>query len=300
MFRQLSQKRRDELMLAAFLLAPAAIIMGAVTLYPLLSALSISTQRWDLTRPADGTPFIGLDNYIWVLNDPQFWQSAQVTVAFVVMAVALEITLGLLIALMLNREFPGRGIVRVLALLPWAVPQVVNAIMWKWILNPSYGALNGLLYQFGLIDRYIIWLGDPWLALVMVVIADAWKETPFIMLLFLAALQTIPKDLYEAARVDGANRLSMFFHITLPLIRPTLFVALALRTIWALKSFDLIYALTAGGPSGATEVLGYYTYIKSFVSLNLGRGAAAAYIMTAAVLVLVLIYQRALYREVEY
>mgnify|MGYP001488355246 CR=1 FL=1 len=187
-----------------------------------------------------------------------------------------------------------------LALLPWAVPAVVNGIMWKWILNPSYGALNGFLYSLGLIDNYIIWLGSPTLALAMVVLADVWKETPFIMLLFLAALQTIPKELYEAARVDGANPVQSFFHVTLPLIRPTLFVAVALRTIWALKSFDLIYTLTAGGPSSGTSVIGYYTYLKSFVSLQLGRGAAVAYIMTFFVLLLVIVYQRVLYREVKY
>jgi ABC-type sugar transport system permease subunit len=160
-----------------------------------------------------------------------------------------------------------------------------------------------LLYEVGILETardYIIWLGEPDLALVMVVVADVWKETPFIMLLFLAALQTIPPDLYEAAKVDGSRSWSILFRITIPLIRPTLFVALALRTIWALKSFDLIYALTSGGPSGSTSVLGHYTYIKSFVSLDLGHGSAAAYIMTILVLILVLAYQRALYREVEY
>jgi multiple sugar transport system permease protein len=187
-----------------------------------------------------------------------------------------------------------------LALLPWAVPSVVNGIMWKWIMNASYGALNGLLYSLGIIKDYIIWLGSPSLALAMVVWADVWKETPFIMLLILAALQTIPKDLYEAARVDGANAIQTFFNVTIPLIRPVLFVAVALRTIWALKSFDLIYTLTSGGPSGGTSVVGYYTYLKSFVNLNLGRGAASAYIMTVVVLVLVVVYQRVLYREVRY
>jgi ABC-type sugar transport system permease subunit len=171
--------------------------------------------------------------------------------------------------------------------------------MWKWILNPSYGALNGFLYSLGIIDEYVIWLGSRELALVMVVLADVWKETPFIMLLFLSALQTIPEDLYEAARVDGANPVQALFKITIPMIRPTLFVAVALRTIWALKSFDLIYTLTAGGPSGGTSVIGYYTYIKTFVSLNLGRGSAVAYIMTFVVAALVLVYQRALYRKDE-
>jgi ABC-type sugar transport system permease subunit len=214
--------------------------------------------------------------------------------------VITEICLAIAIALLLNRPFRGRWLVRMLALLPWAVPSVVNGIMWKWILNPSYGALNGFLYSLGIIKDYVIWLGSPTLALIMVILADVWKETPFIMLLVLAALQTIPKDLYEAARVDGASAWQTFSRITIPLIQPVLFVAIALRTIWALKSFDLIYTLTAGGPSGGTSVIGYYTYLKSFVSLNLGRGAAVAYIMTAIVFVLIIIYQRMLYREVKY
>ena len=298
--RRISPLRWRELTLAAALMAPAFLIMAAVTLYPLVSAFVISLRRWNLMRPEEGQPFVGLENYRFTLGDPVFWQSVRVTVIFVVLAVTLEIVLGLLIALMLNRPFRGRAFVRMVALLPWAIPSVVNGIMWKWILNPSYGALNGLLQSLGLIDRYVIWLGEPLRALFMVVLADVWKETPFIMLLFLAALQTIPVDLYDSARVDGASRLQQLWHITLPLIRPTLFVAVALRTIWALKSFDLIYTLTAGGPSGGTSVIAYYTYLKSFVSLQLGRGAAVAYLMTAVVAVLVVLYQRALYREVEY
>lgn len=301
--RSMSPLRRSRLILALALIAPAALIMLAVTLYPLLHSFYISFVRWNLTRPQEGTPFVGLSNYAYILNDSRFWSSVQVTAVFAVLAVSLEIVLGFLIALMLNREFRGRTLVRMLALLPWAIPSVVNGIMWKWILNPRYGALNGLLLQLGVIkspDEYIIWLGDPGLALVMVVLADVWKETPFIMLLFLAALQTIPKDLYEAARVDGAGRWRTLFSITIPLIRPTLFVAVALRTIWALKNFDLIYTLTAGGPSNGTSVIGYYTYIESFVALDLGRGAAVAYLLTFAVMALVILYQRALYREVHY
>lgn len=298
--KRMSRRRREEMWLTIALTAPALLAITFVTAYPLLYSLWISLHRWDLTKPKEGHPFVGLANYAQVLADPQFQQSVKVTVIFVVCDVSLAILLGLVCALALNREFRGRNLVRMLALLPWAVPAVVNGIMWKWILNPSYGALNGLLYQLGLIDRYIVWMGEPASALAMVILADVWKETPFIMLLFLAALQTIPKDLYEAARVDGASALHSLFHITLPLIRPMLFVALALRTIWALKSFDLIYTLTAGGPSGGTTVVGYYTYLKSFVSLQFGLGSAVAYIMTAVVLVLVLFYQRTLYKEVEY
>ncbi len=298
--KRLSRRQRQELGLAAFLITPALLIMAVVTIFPLLRSLWVSMHKWDLMRPQEGHPFVGLDNYADILADPIFWSSVWVTLLFVALAVAIEICLGLAIALLLNRGLKGQGFVRLMALLPWAVPAVVNGIMWKWILNPSYGALNGFLFSLGVIDTYIIWLGSPLIALIMVVLADVWKETPFIMLLFLAALQTIPRDLYEAARVDGATALQSLFKITLPLIRPTLFVAVALRTIWALKSFDLIYTLTAGGPSNGTAVLGYYTYLKSFVSLQLGRGAAVAYLMTLAVVVLVLIYQRALYREVEY
>ena len=296
----MSKQKRGDLTFMGLLIAPAALIMLVVTVYPLVRSFWISLLTWDLTRPAIGHPFAGLKNYQFVLQDPTFWQSAKSTLLFVVGAVTLEIVLGLALALLLNRDFIGKNIVRMLALLPWAIPAVVNGIMWKWILNPSFGALNGLLKSLGIIDQYVIWLGDPTLAMVMCILADVWKETPFIMLLFLAALQTIPKDLYEAARVDGASAIQNLFNITIPLISPTLFVAISLRTIWALKSFDLIYTLTAGGPSGSTTVIGYYTYLKTFVSLNLGRGAAVAYLMTLVVLALVLIYQRALYREDQY
>ena len=295
--------QRSRIRLAIALISPAAIIMLTVTVYPLVQSLYMSVVKWNLMRPQSIGTFVGLDNYVFVLGDPRFWRSVAITLEFTAIAVALEISLGVLIAVMLNREFPGRAWVRMLALLPWAIPPVVNGVLWKWILNPRSGALNGLLLDLGIIkspDDYIIWLGTPQLALLMVVLADVWKETPFIVLLMLAALQTIPRTLYEAARVDGAGRVRTLIHITLPLIAPTLFVAVSLRTIWALKSFDLIYTLTAGGPSDGTTVIGYYTYLLSFVSLDMGRGAASAYLMTIAVMGIVLLYQRLLYREVRY
>jgi ABC-type sugar transport system permease subunit len=298
--KRLTRQQRENLSTAIILITPAAIIMIVITLYPLIRSFWISLHTWDLLKPGLGHPFVGLTNYLYILKDQNFWQSVKITFTFVLGAVALEITLGLALALLLNREFWGRNVVRIVVLLPWAIPAVVNGIMWKWILNPSYGSLNGLLYSMGIIDKYVVWLGTPKLALLVVILADVWKETPFIMLLFLAALQTIPKDLYEAAMVDGSNAFQSLFRITIPLISPTIFVAISLRTIWALKSFDLIYTLTAGGPSGGTTVVGYYTYLKTFINLNLGRGAAVAYLMTLVVLVLVIIYQKALYREVEY
>jgi ABC-type sugar transport system permease subunit len=298
-----SALQRSRRSLAIALISPAAVLIGLVTIYPLLQSLYMSFVKWNLGRPQSIGAFVGFDNYRFVLDDSRFWRSGLVTLEFGVMAVTLEIGLGLLIAVMLNRDFPMRWLVRILALLPWAIPPVVNGVVWKWLLNPRYGALNGLLLQLDIIktpDDYIIWLGTPTLALLMVVLADVWKETPFIMLLFLAALQTIPRDLYEAARMDGAGPIRILFSVTLPLIAPTLFVAMSLRTIWALKSFDLIYSLTAGGPSDSTSVIAYYTYLESFVSLDLGRGAAAAYLLTIVIMGLVLLYQRFLYREVRY
>lgn len=298
--RRLSRQQREDIGVGILLISPAALIMLMITAYPLISSFWISLHTWDLMKSSLGHPFVWFQNYQYILQDPKFWQSVRITFMFVIGAVLIEITLGLALASLLNREFWGRNLVRMLALLPWAIPGVVNGIMWKWILNPAYGSLNGLLFSLGIIKDYIVWLGDPYLSLFIVILADVWKETPFIMLLFLAALQTIPKDLYEAAMVDGSNAFKSFFRITLPLISPTLFVALSLRTIWALKSFDLIYTLTAGGPSGGTTVVGYYTYLKTFINLNLGRGAAVAYLMTLVVGLLVIVYQKALYREVKY
>lgn len=299
-FPGISKRKWDDSLFTILLLFPAGLIMAVVTIYPLVRSFVISLLKWDLTKHDLTHPFIGLKNYIYVLSDPTFWKSANITVYFVVGDVIITIILALSIALLLNRDFRGRNLVRMIALLPWAIPGVVNGVMWKWILNPSYGALNGLLYSLGFIDKYVIWLGNPTSALILSILTDVWKEAPFIMLLLLAALQTIPKDLYEAAKVDGANVFQAFWNVTIPLIKPTLFVAITLRTIWALKSFDLIYTLTAGGPSGGTTVIGYYTYLKTFVSLNLGRGSAVAYLMTAVVAVLIYFYQRALNKEVGY
>ncbi len=293
----MSHIKRENLRLAIIMLAPIFVILMAVSVYPLIRSFDISLRLYNLTKPGLGTPYIGLENYRFVLTDARFWQSVKVTAVFVVISVTFVIVLSTAIALLLNCEFRGRGIVRALMLVPWAIPNVANGLMWLWILNPSYGALNGLLSQLGLIDHYIVWLGDKRLALIMVILAEAWKETPFIMLMILAALQSIPKEMYEAAQVDGSRYFQTLFKITLPMIRPTLFVAITLRTIWAIKSFDLIYTLTSGGPDNATSTIGYYTYLRSFISMNLGRGSAAAWLMTLVMIGLTVLYQRALYME---
>lgn len=289
-----SPARRDNFFLSLGLMLPTILIVLIIAIYPLIKSFDISLRYFNLMKPEKGTPYVWLRNYQFVLTDQKFWRSVRSTAIFTILSVALVLFFALAIALLLNRRFPGKNFVQALMLVPWAVPGVANGLIWLWILNPSYGALNGLLSKAGIIDQYIVWLGDQNWAMTWVILAETWKETPFIMLIILAALQTIPQDLYEAARVDGASSFQSLIRITLPMIKPTFFVALTLRTIWAIKSFDLIYTLTSGGPADATNVIGYYTYQKAFVSMNLGRGSAAVWLMTLVMIILTIFYQRAL------
>jgi multiple sugar transport system permease protein len=222
------------------------------------------------------------------------------TTYFMVVSIAIEMVIGIAIALLLNQNFKGRAILRAIILNPWALPITIDAIMWKWILNANYGALNSLLWQLGLIDSYRAWLSDPVGALNMVILADVWKVTPLVVLLTLAALQTIPKNLYEAAVVDGAGLWYSFWRITLPLLRPTLAIILVIRTMDAFKVFDIIYIMTSGGPSDGTKVIAYYTYLEAFSYLRFGRGAALAYLMTFFIAIMAFIYIRLVSRETEY
>lgn len=211
---------------------------------------------------------------------------------FAVSTVPVETILGLLVALVLHQKFVGRGFVRGLILLPWALPYVVNGAMWKWIFNANYGALNALLLQSGLIDNYQIWLGNPKTAFLLVTIANIWKETPVAAILIHAALQGIPEELYEAAWVDGAGSFRRFLHITLPILRPVIAVTMVVKTVWALKEFDLIYVITGGGPANATNLATFYTYLTTFKFLNFGYGSALAFIIVIAALVVALFYVR--------
>ena len=280
-------------------MGPSILMIAFAFLIPMGNCIYLSFHKYHLL--VANKPFIGLQNYLHIfIADSTFWHSLWVTFYFTFVAVGIEIILALLIALLLNQSFRGRAILRATLILPWAIPWVVNGIMWKWIYNPSFGILNGLLKQLGLIDSYKVWLGTPFLALNMMVLSDVWKETPFIAILLLAGLQTIPKDLYESAEIDGASLWKRFWNITLPLIRPTFFLAFVLRTIWAFKTFDLVYALTQGGPVDGTSLLNYYIYETSFSRLNFGYGAAVSMILMIIVLGLTLIYYKVIFREVEY
>lgn len=290
-----TQSRR---MIVAAFMGPSIFMIALVFLVPIGYCIYLSLHKYYILVPE--RPFIGFQNYLNLFSNPAFWHSLSNTLYFTFVAVTVEILLGLLIALLLNQPFRGRAVLQTALIVPWAIPWVANGIIWKWIFNPKFGALNGLLKQLGLITSYKIWLGKPFTALNMVVLADVWKETSFIAIILLAGLQTIPKVLHEAAAVEGANVWQRFWNVTLPLIRPILFVALTLRTIWAFKTFDLIFALTQGGPMGGTEVLNYHIYQISFTRLKFGYGSSLSVVLTVIVLGLTLMYYRLVFREVEY
>lgn len=273
------------------LVIPTVILVFITLLYPLGYALNMSVRSMNLLRPHP-EKFVGLANYFSTFKDEEFWRSLGRTAYFVGLTVPIEIFLGMLIALLLNKEFLGRGFVRGLVILPWALPTVVNGVMWKWIYNANYGALNALLTQTRIISEYRNWLGTPWSAMNSLIFADIWKETSFAIILILAALQSIPKELYEAAKIDGANTFIIFRKITFPLIKPTILVLFVIKTIWAIREFDLVSVVTRGGPANGTQTIAYYIYMKTFKFLQFGEGSAMAYFLMFITLLLAMFYIR--------
>ncbi|MBI3801137.1 MAG: sugar ABC transporter permease [Deltaproteobacteria bacterium] len=261
---------------------PALGLMVAVAFYPLASTVWLSFYD---ELPIFGiSRFVGLSHYAELWHDPRFWHSLSNTLYFSALSVTLEVILGLCAALLLQQVFPARGLVRALVLIPWFIPTVVAARLWEWIYNPQLGVLNFLLRESGLSADGFNWLGQPSLALHAAILADVWKTTPFAALLILAGLETIPLDLYRAARVDGAGPGQAFWHITLPLLMPVLGITFLFRTLDAMRVFDIVYVLTGGGPANTTETLSIYAYRLSFQTLQFGYGAAVAVMIFALVL----------------
>jgi ABC-type sugar transport system permease subunit len=265
--------------LAVALAAPALGVMAMVAVLPILWTFWESLHLHDLRMPWLGRPFIGLANYGEVLRDVRFWTAFGHTVVFVVSSVTLELAGGLVLALALDRLTRARGLVRTAILLPWALPTVVAALVWRFMFESPGGLIMAALA--GGEAAAPNWLADPVLAWVPVVLADVWKTTPFVALLLLAGLQSIDGALYEAARVDGASRWRQFTDITLPLLLPALLVAALFRTLDAFRVFDLVYVLTAGGPGTATEPLALYTFATLLQHLRFGLGAALSMIVFA-------------------
>jgi multiple sugar transport system permease protein len=275
---------------------PLAIVLFTVAVFPVVYSFYISLYSLKLTRP-NRVPFVWFDNYVTVLSDPQFWDAVQRTVAFSVMAVAATALLGLLIALLLNEEFPGRRLLSALLLVPWAIPSVANGLMWKWIYDSNYGALNGALFQLGFINSYMVWLGDADKTLALIANAFVWKEVPLAAILLLVGMKTIPADLYAAAKVDGADALRRFFHVTLPALGPSFALVIVYETMIAIRHFDLFFLLTEGGPGDASHVVAWRIYVETFRNLSFGTGAAMSYILALATLALSYVVIRALGRR---
>lgn len=282
------------------LMAPVLLLIVTFLLFPIISSALFSLTKFNLARPEEGMQFVGLRNFIAVMGRNDFRASLLRTVYYSTAMTFGGVTLGLGFALVLNQPFRGRRFVRPLIIIPWAVPAVINGVMWRFLYSWQVGGLNGVLYSLGILDHYIVWLGDPFRALNLVILADLWKRLPFVVVIFMAALTSIPEELIDSAKIDGADSLRMLRHITLPLLQPTMVVMLVLITAWSMQSFDLIYAVTQGGPAGATRVLPYYTFVTIFQALRYGEGAAVGYFITILIAIIGVSYIRLFYREIEY
>ena len=278
------------------MLIPALLILSLVFVYPIVRAFWLSLFAENLGTQLQPV-FTGLGNYQRMLGDGRFWQSLGNTTIFTVVSVGLELILGLGVALVLNKSFFGRGAVRTIAIIPWALPTAVMGLAWAWIFNDQYGVVNDILRRLGLIDTGINWLGTPTLAMIALIVADVWKTTPFIGIILLAGLQSIPEDLYEAHRMDGATPWQSFYQITLPLLMPQILIALLFRFAQSFGIFDLVQVMTGGGPAGSTETVSIYIYSTVMRYLDFGYGAALV-VVTFLLLVLAVAIIALLLRKV--
>lgn len=278
---------------AWLLVAPALALVGLFTLYPLGHALWTS---FHISSPLLPSSFVGLGNYGAVVASGYFLKAFQVTTGFTLVTVVLTTVTALGAALVLREAFPGSRLLRPVVLLPWAVPLVVSGVLWRWIFNPQWGALNAILYSAGVIREYIPWLSDPRLAFISVSIAQSWSQVPLATIFLLGALQAIPRSEYEAAALDGAGALHRFRHVTIPNIRTILVLVALYQVLMGLTAYDITYSMTAGGPGTATTLISYFTWSESFKQLNFGQGAALAVMIAVVALVFITALLRALPR----
>lgn len=297
--RSLQQQRARA---AFWFLAPMLLMLFCVAAWPLVRSILFSFTDATADTIFNGqSEWIGFDNYFriqvldsgatrWrgVLVDPNWWNAVWNTVRFAVLSVTLETFLGLMVALVLNAEFKGRGLVRAAILIPWAIPTIVSAKMWAWMLNDQFGIINDMLVRVGLIDTGIAWASRPDTAMFAVLLVDIWKTTPFMALLMLAGLQMISRDMYEAAKLDGIHPVKVFFKVTLPLLKPAMMVAVIFRLLDALRIFDLIYVLTPKSDATMTMSIISYQNLRDFGKY--GVGSAQSTILFAIIAVFVLLY----------
>lgn len=290
----LARRARHE---RVFLLLPVVFLLALVVGVPALRVVFLGFTRTELAEGVVSS-WSGLATHARTFGDGRFPSALRNTALFTGLSVLLEVTLGLALALLLDRSFRGRGTLRAVVLVPWALPTSVMALAWAWIFHDTFGMANDLLSRLGLIDAPVAWLARPVTAMAALVVADAWKTTPFVALILLAGLQAIPSEVLEAARVDGAGSWQRFRRITLPHLVPSLVVATLFRSIQAWGAFDIVYVMTGGGPGGSTETLSLYAFQTWFRYLDFGYGAAIAVQgMLVALLLAALVVKLASWRE---
>jgi len=295
-----SELMRQRVAAARLFLIPMLVALAIVAGWPLLRSIWFSFTDASLNN-LGGAQFIGFDNYLRIqtldsgrviyrglLVDPAWWNAVWNTVRFAAISVSLEAVLGMIVALVLNAEFRGRGLVRAAILIPWAIPTIVSARMWGWMLNDQFGIINDIMLNMGLITQRIAWTANTDTAMIAVLIVDVWKTTPFMALLILAGLQMIPKDIYEAADIDGVHPVKQFFRITLPLVRPALMVAIIFRVLDALRIFDLIYVLTPN--SAATKTMSVLAQENLFQFDKFAEGSAMSTLLFAIIAIFTALY----------
>lgn len=287
-------RRRREATTAYTLLIPSMIGVGVFLLIPVGVIVVLSFMKWDLISPAE---WVGFANYQWLIDNSKFWNSLWVTLTFVAMAIPASIALGLLLAVALNRRLPGSNFLRIFYVLPWVCAPLALGVVWRWLLDPSNGAVNVLFGQ------RVEWMSNPNLALPAVAFVYVWTQVGYISLFFLAGLQSIPGSVYEAAKLDGAGPVRTLFSMTLPLLRPTTFFVTVTSVIASFQVFDLVYGLTGsstGYPAGSTDVIATRIYQEAFVSNNLGRASVMALVLFAVLVIITVIQQRYFSRRITY
>ena len=294
---EIRRKKRGAGIWPYLLLAPALLIMLSVVIIPIINAVSMSFQSYNLTRPKK-IAFIAFQNYEKILQSSQFWSSLGRTGIWVLWGVGLQFVFGFALALLLNKNFRGRGIVRSVSLIPWVTPGVLIALMWRWILDGNYGVLNDILKILGIISDNIAFLASKQFAMPSVIMTIVWQGIPFFALMILAGLQSIPEELYEAANIDGASGLQKLFYVTIPSLKNTIFVTTMLRIIWVANSVDVIYNMTEGGPAFATQTLSVYIYKEASV-LNMGYASAMAILLMLVLMVAAIPYLRTTFSNQE-
>lgn len=276
--------------LAICFLTPSLLIVFLVVGWPTLYSVYLSFNKVTINNGKIMLSWAGLKNYLWLFNNPTFRQVLGQTAVYSTVMVLATMTISLFLALLLNQSVLGVEVAKRVFLIPWAISYTINAALWGWIFNGNFGVLNAILLRLGLIDHYQAWLANPRQALILIILANIWKSVPFASLMILAALKTVKQELLDAAKVDGAGIWDCFWNVTLPCIKPVLSVLLILETMWSLKSFDLIWNLTQGGPTNKTSVLNIFAYQESFQFFKFGTGSASALLIGLLTLVLTILY----------